>query len=56
MEQVNEVNWAKNETATADFGDQRLNQRFKNLLETFGSNPNESIPSSCRGWSCYRQW
>jgi Transposase DNA-binding/Transposase Tn5 dimerisation domain len=51
MEQINEINWITDETVTANFGDKRLNNRFKSILQTFGSKPNESIPASCKGWS-----
>lgn len=51
MEQINEINWITDETVTVNFGDTRLNNRFKGLLQTFGSKPHESIPASCNGWS-----
>jgi len=44
-------NWAKEETKTANFGDERLNQRFSIILEKLGDKPQLSIPAACNGWS-----
>lgn len=45
------MHWAHQEMALADFGDQRLNQRARVLLETLGEKPSLSIPAACGGWS-----
>src|SRR5438270_1892854 len=41
--------WAKEEVATADIGDVRLDARVAMLLSALGSRPNLSIPAACRG-------
>jgi hypothetical protein len=41
--------WAKDEMATADLGDERLNTRVAIVLSTMGSRPNLSIPAGCGG-------
>ena len=41
--------WAKEETATVDFGDERLDQRAVTLLSALGNRPNLSIPAACGG-------
>lgn len=41
--------WAKEEMATAEIGDVRLDDRLAVLLSTLGSRPNLSIPAACRG-------
>lgn len=43
-------NWVIEETKTADFGDQRLNKRYGNLLASFASAPTKSIPGSFKSW------
>ena len=43
--------WIIKETESANFGDERLNKRYANLLNTFSSHPNKSIPASCKGWN-----
>lgn len=41
--------WARDEVATADIGDVRLDARVAVLLSDLGSRPNLSIPAACRG-------
>ncbi len=41
--------WAKEEMATADFGDERLDARATIVLSALGSRPNMSIPAACGG-------
>jgi len=41
--------WIVEETATADLGDERLNQRYRLILDRLGSQPSRSIPAACRG-------
>jgi hypothetical protein len=41
--------WAKDETATADFGDERLDARVVRVLSALGNQPNLSIPAGCGG-------
>lgn len=41
--------WALEESASADFGDQRLNQRFALIVSSIGNRPNLSIPAGCNG-------
>jgi hypothetical protein len=41
--------WAREEMATADFGDERLDERVVTLLSALGSRPNLSIPAACGG-------
>src|SRR5438067_13276424 len=41
--------WAVQEMATADFGDERLDDRVAVLLSDLGSKPNLSIPAACCG-------
>jgi hypothetical protein len=43
--------WIVEETKSADFGDKRLNKRYSELLRTFSSKPDKSIPASCKGWN-----
>lgn len=44
-------NWIIEETKSANFGDQRLNKRYGDLLNSFASSPNKSIPGSCKSWN-----
>lgn len=44
------VNWVLDESKTAEFGDKRLNKRFKKLLNDFGSSPNKSVPATFKTW------
>ena len=38
------------ELNTIDLGDQRLNRRARQVLETLGAKPTASIPAACGGW------
>ena len=42
-------NWSEKELETAELGDQRLNERFKSILEDLTARPNVSIPAACGG-------
>jgi hypothetical protein len=44
-------NWIIEETKSADFGDKRLNKRYGDLLNSFATSPNKSIPGSCKSWN-----
>src|SRR5437764_15349230 len=41
--------WIADETATADLGDERLNQRYRLLLDRLSGQPSLSIPAACHG-------
>lgn len=41
--------WAKEEVATVDFGDERLDARIVTLLSALGNRPTLSIPAACGG-------
>jgi Transposase DNA-binding/Transposase Tn5 dimerisation domain len=41
--------WIAEETATAEFGDERLAHRYRLLLDQLGSQPSLSIPAACGG-------
>jgi hypothetical protein len=41
--------WAVEETASADFGDERLNRRYALIVSRIGNRPNLSIPAGCNG-------
>jgi len=43
------ASWAKKESALADFGDERLDDRMVILLSDLGKRPTDSIPAACRG-------
>lgn len=38
------------ELAAIDLGDERLNRRARQVLDTLGGHPMTSIPTACRGW------
>jgi hypothetical protein len=38
------------ELQTISLGDQRLNHRAQQLIETLGAKPTQSIPAACNGW------
>lgn len=42
--------WVIDETKSANFGDKRLNKRFGDLLDSFASSPDKSIPNSFKSW------
>ena len=41
--------WCQEELETADLGDQRLNQRFEQILESLSLRPTASIPAALGG-------
>lgn len=41
--------WALEESASADFGDERLNARYARIVSSLGNRPNLSIPAGCFG-------
>jgi len=41
--------WVDDELATADLGDQRLNQRFRLVLDRLSQKPSLKFPAACRG-------
>ena len=41
--------WALEESASADFGDERLNNRYALIVSSIGNRPNLSIPAGCTG-------
>ena len=41
--------WALEESASADFGDERLNARYALIVSSIGNRPNLSIPAGCNG-------
>ncbi|OQW92636.1 MAG: hypothetical protein BWK78_01100 [Thiotrichaceae bacterium IS1] len=43
--------WAYSEARTAQFGDQRLTNRFVLLLKPLGDQPEESMPAACKSWA-----
>ena len=43
--------WIEEELQTSDFGDERLDDRFKVLMDRFSQKPSVSIPAACNGWS-----
>ena len=43
--------WVENELRTVNLPDERLNKRFRLLLDRFAGKPTLSIPAACNGWS-----
>jgi hypothetical protein len=43
--------WIEQEIETLDFGDKRLNKRFKKLMDSLSRKPTLSIPGGCEGWT-----
>jgi transposase-like protein/transposase Tn5 family protein len=43
--------WIEDELRTLDLPDDRLNDRFRVLLERLGTKPTPSIPAACHGWA-----
>jgi Transposase DNA-binding len=41
--------WIPAETATASFGDKRLNERFPRLLDRMSQQPASKFPAACTG-------
>jgi len=44
-------NWIIEETKSIDLGDKRLNKRYAEILNSFSSKPNHSVPAACNGWA-----
>lgn len=44
-------NWTEDELRTVDLLDDRLNNRFRRLLDRLGAKPTLSIPAACHGWA-----
>ena len=44
------ANWIEDETQSADFGDVRLENRFKRLISDIYDRCRNSIPAACGGW------
>jgi len=42
--------WIEDELRTVNLADERLNKRYRVLLERFSSKPTLSIPAACTGW------
>lgn len=45
------MEWAEQELAGINLGDERLNKRSVKLLGRLGEKPTASIPAACNGWS-----
>jgi hypothetical protein len=45
------TSWAREEMATADLGDKRLNRRLMSILSALGEHPTASIPAACGGFN-----
>jgi hypothetical protein len=43
--------WVEEEMETADIGDERLNSRYRIILDQLSKKPSVSIPAACGGWS-----
>lgn len=43
--------WIEHELRTANLPDERLNRRYRLLLDRFSDKPTLSIPAACNGWS-----
>ena len=43
--------WIEDELQTSDFGNEKLNDRFKVLMNDLGQKPSISIPAACGGWA-----
>ena len=41
--------WIANESRTADFGDERLDRRYRVVLDCLSDKPSLSIPAACGG-------
>jgi hypothetical protein len=52
--------WAESELGEADFGDQRLTNRFVSLTRDLATKPEGSVPQACGDWAgtkgAYRFW
>lgn len=45
------MSWIEEELEEADFGDERLSRRGKQILGSLSNSPESSIPKACDGWS-----
>ena len=45
------TNWVEQEFATADLGDERLNQRLAKVVGALASQPGKTITAACRSWN-----
>lgn len=43
--------WVEEELQSSDFGDERLNERFKMIMDCLSQKPSLSIPAACGGWN-----
>ncbi len=43
--------WIEMELQTSDFGDERLDERFRIVLDHLSQKPSVSIPTACCGWT-----
>ena len=43
--------WIEEDSKTSDFSNERLDDRFKVLVDRFSPKPSVSIPGACNGWS-----
>lgn len=43
--------WIENELRTVNLADERLNRRYRLLLDQFSDKPTLSIPAACGGWA-----
>ena len=43
--------WIELELNTSDIGDERLDERYKIILDRLSQRPSVSIPTACHGWS-----
>jgi hypothetical protein len=43
--------WVEEELETADIGDERLNDRYRIVLDQLSKKPSTSVPASCGSWS-----
>ena len=43
--------WIEEELQTVDLGDERLNDRYRIILDRVSRKPSASFPAACRGWA-----
>jgi hypothetical protein len=43
--------WVQKELESADFGDRRLDERFRVVMDDLSEQPSASIPTACGGWA-----
>lgn len=51
MDRKEAQEWSEEELVYTDFGDKRLDDRFRKLLHRLSDNPSGNIPGCCDGWS-----